>query len=260
MNFRIFCIFVFLIKVMRYFIHLAYNGVRFFGWQKQPNQTSVQEVVTNALCMLLQQNIEIVGAGRTDTGVHALSYYAHFDIAEPINEQDVCYKLNRVLPKDIVVFSIFKVSDNVHARFSAISRTYKYRITNQKNPFAIETEFYFPYQIQIQHMNAASQLLLGTHDFTSFSKLHTDVTNNMCTVTFAKWKELEHGYEFTITANRFLRNMVRSITGTLLDVGMGKLTIEEFEKIIESKNRQNAGKSIAAHGLFLSQIEYANAW
>lgn len=241
---------------MRYFIHLAYNGTRFCGWQVQPHSPSIQETICSVLSKLLGGTIDLTGAGRTDSGVHASCYYAHFETEKEISVQDLKYKLNRMLPNDIVVFEVFPVKADLHARFSATSRTYTYTITSVKNPFAIETEYYFPIKLDVEKMNAAAELLLGTQDFTSFSKLHTDVNNNICTVTHAKWEIVEDKIIFTISANRFLRNMVRSIVGTLIEVGKGQITIDDFSKIIESKDRQNAGQSIPACGLTLSGIEY----
>lgn len=241
---------------MRYFIHLAYNGTRFCGWQIQPNAPSVQETIEKSLTQLLGESIEIVGAGRTDSGVHASDYYAHFECDTDFSCKDLQYRMNRILPYDIVIFDIFPVSNNLHARFSAKSRTYNYVITTQKNPFAIETMYYFPQLVSIEIMNEACKLLLGTQDFTSFSKLHTDVNNNICTITKAEWTYSANTLTFTITANRFLRNMVRSIVGTLLDVGKGKISLTDFQSIINSKDRQKAGVSIPACGLSLSNIEY----
>lgn len=246
----------FIFADMRYFIHMAYNGTRYCGWQIQPNALSVQGELNDALSRILGENIETVGAGRTDSGVHASCFFAHFDTEKTLNLQDVVYKLNRILSRDIVIYNVFPVADDLHARFSALSRTYTYTITKVKNPFAIETELYIPQKINVDEMNAACALLIGTHDFTSFSKFHTDVKNNICTITKAQWEENDRQIIFTITANRFLRNMVRSIVGTLLDVGQKKITVEQFADIVESKNRQNAGQSISACGLSLCDIEY----
>jgi tRNA pseudouridine38-40 synthase len=241
---------------MRFCISLAYNGTRYNGWQIQPNAVSVQETIEKELSKVLQEQISLVGAGRTDTGVHASCYFAHFDINQQFDTKDIVYKLNKMLPPDIVINSIHEVSNEYHARFGAKSRTYIYTLTTVKNPFTIETAWLYPYKIDLELMNKAAAVLMNYMDFTSFSKLHTDVANNNCTITSAKWEQVGNTITFTITANRFLRNMVRSITGTLLDVGQGKITIEDFEKIIESKNRQNAGQSIPAHGLCLVDISY----
>lgn len=241
---------------MRYFINLAYNGTRFSGWQIQPNATTLQGVVTQVLQQLLQEETSVVGAGRTDSGVHSANYFAHFETDKEIATTDLCYKLNRMLPPDIVIFDINPVDNTMHARFSATSRTYTYTITQEKNPFALETEYYFPLNLNIENMNNACKLLIGTQDFTSFSKLHTDVNNNICTITFAQWEQKGKKLIFTITANRFLRNMVRSIVGTMLDVGQNKISLADFSAIIESKNRQMAGMSIPACGLCLCNIQY----
>lgn len=241
---------------MRYFIHLAYNGTRFCGWQIQPHSPSVQETIESVLTTLLNEKIAIVGAGRTDSGVHASDYFAHFETSVEISEQQLLYKMNRMLPYDIVIYKIYAVDNDMHARFSATSRTYTYTITKKKNPFNIETEYYLPCTLDIQKMNTVCQQLIGTKDFTSFSKLHTDVNNNICTITHAEWQETDNKLIFSISANRFLRNMVRSIVGTLIDVGKGKISESDFSEIIESKNRQNAGQSIPACGLCLTKICY----
>lgn len=241
---------------MRYFINLAYNGTRFCGWQIQPNAVSIQEIIQKELSKILQQSIEIVGAGRTDSGVHAKQYYAHFDIEQPIDTIDITYKLNRMIGNDIVIYSIFEVPKELHARFSAKTRTYTYTITKKKNPFLQETALYIPYNLDVALMNKASELLFQYSDFTSFSKLHTDVNTNNCAIYRAEWTEVDDLIIFTITANRFLRNMVRAIVGTMLEIGQSRITIQQFSEIIESKNRQNAGMSIPPQGLCLVDIEY----
>ena len=189
---------------MRYFIHLAYNGTRFCGWQIQPHSPSVQETIEKNLSKILGESISIVGAGRTDSGVHASCYYAHFETTKEFDLQDITYKLNRILPYDIVIYNIYEVTDDLHARFSALSRTYTYTITNIKNPFANETEYYYHTQLDVEAMNAACTYLIGEKDFTSFSKLHTDVNNNICTVTEARWEQNGTKLIFTISANRFI--------------------------------------------------------
>ncbi len=243
---------------MRYFIHLAYNGTRFSGWQIQPNASTIQGALTEVLQQLLGEEINIVGAGRTDSGVHATNYFAHFETEKEISTIDFCYKLNRMLPPDIVIFNIQPVADNMHARFSATARTYTYTITQEKNPFAQETEYYYPFNLNIESMNEACKLLLGTQDFTSFSKLHTDVNNNICTITSAQWEQKDKKLLFTISANRFLRNMVRAIVGTMINVGRNKISLADFSAIIQSKNRQMAGMSIPACGLCLCDIQYTD--
>lgn len=241
---------------MRYFIHLAYNGTRFCGWQIQPKSPSIQESIEDVMSTLLNEKISIVGAGRTDSGVHASNYYAHFETNAEFSEEQLRYKMNRMLPYDIVIYQIYAVPDDMHARFSATSRTYTYTITKKKNPFNAETEYYVPTQLNVHAMNESCKQLIGTKDFTSFSKLHTDVNNNICTITLAEWHETDDKLIFTISANRFLRNMVRSIVGTLIDVGKEKISQTDFVNIIESKNRQNAGQSIPACGLCLTEIRY----
>jgi tRNA pseudouridine38-40 synthase len=216
----------------------------------------VQACIEECLSKIIGESIEIIGAGRTDTGVHASNYYAHVDITHEINCTDVQYKLNKMLSHDIVIYTIFKVNNEFHARFSALWRTYTYTLSLQKNPFLQETTWLYSYPLNIEAMNNAAALLQTYTDFTSFSKLHTDVNNNNCTITYAKWEQKGDLLIFTITANRFLRNMVRAITGTLIDVGRGKTSIPEFCTIIESKNRQNAGTSIPALGLCLVDIGY----
>lgn len=243
---------------MRYFIHLSYNGTNFCGWQIQPNEPSVQETIEKALFYILKEKINITGCGRTDTGVHALSYYAHFDFKEMTSEEleKLTYRLNAFFSYDIRIISIKKVSDDAHARFDAISRTYKYYIATQKQPFNNDFTYYLPRPLNIEKMNKACEKLLTYTDFTSFSKLHTQVNNNNCTINFASWEKEGDLLVFTINANRFLRNMVRSIVGTMIEVGLEKINVEEFCKIIEEKNRSSAGVSVAAKALFLFDVVY----
>lgn len=243
---------------MRYFIHLSYNGTNFCGWQIQPNEPSVQETIEKALFYILKEKINLTGCGRTDTGVHALNYYAHFDFNELTNEEldNLKYRLNSFFSYEIRIITIKKVMDDAHARFDAISRTYKYYIATQKQPFNNDFSYFFPRPLNIEKMNKACEKLLTYTDFTSFSKLHTQVNNNNCTINFANWKKADDLLVFTINANRFLRNMVRSIVGTMIEVGLEKISIDEFCKIIEEKNRSLAGVSVHAKALFLNQIEY----
>lgn len=241
----------------RYFIELAYNGSRYHGWQIQPDASSIQGELNRALSTLLREEIDVVGAGRTDTGVHASFYVAHFDCTEPIAApEQLAYKLNRMTGKDIAISRIYQVAPNRHARFSALSRTYKYYIDKQKNPFTCDYAWKVFPQPDVRKMNEACQALFDYTDFTSFSKLHTDAKTNDCTIMEAHWEETDAQLIFTIKANRFLRNMVRAIVGTLLEVGQGKLTLEEFRKIIESKDRCQAGSSVPGHALFLCDITY----
>lgn len=245
---------------MRCFLRLEYNGSNFFGWQIQPNHISVQESIETGLKLILKEEIEVVGCGRTDTGVHAKDYFAHFDYKELSDEEinQLKYRLNRYFPFDINIKSILRVRDDAHSRFDAIDRTYKYYIAKDKQPFNNDFLYYFPRELDMEEMNLAASKLFNYEDFTSFSKLHTQVNNNNCKILYAKW-EIENGLlVFTISANRFLRNMVRAITGTLLEVGLGKISVEDFERIIEAKDRNKAGRSVSAKGLFLHSISYPN--
>jgi len=241
----------------RYILQISYNGTRYFGWQRQLNAISVQEVIEKTLSTVLREEIAVVGAGRTDTGVHASYYVLHFDTSNEISEPDkLVYHLNRFLPNDIAIQKIRKTSQNFHARFSAVSRTYKYFICTEKNPFQPETCYQFTVPLDIEKMNFAAQVLFEFTDFTSFSKLHTDVKTNNCKIFRAEWNSENSVLVFTIKADRFLRNMVRAIVGTLLEVGKGKMTVNDFRKIIETKDRCAAGTSAPAKGLFLADIEY----
>lgn len=243
----------------RYFIELAYNGRNYHGWQIQPGTPTVQEVLNRALSTLLREEIQVVGAGRTDTGVHASFYVAHFDTCQSLEypEQTV-YKLNRILGKDIAVSRIYPVATDKHARFSAISRTYQYFIDKNKNPFTCEYAWKVYPLPDIRLMNEACQVLFEYRDFTSFSKLHTDVKTNNCIIMDAHWKDTGKQLVFTIKADRFLRNMVRAIVGTMVEIGQGKLTLADFRRIIESRNRCNAGTSVPGHALFLCHVDYEN--
>lgn len=241
----------------RYFIELAYNGSEYNGWQIQPNVPSVQEDLNRALSLLLGQKINVTGAGRTDTGVHASFFVAHFDSFTLIEDTlTLTDKLNRFLNKNIAIKRIYPVKEEAHARFSALSRTYKYYIDKVKNPFTYPFTFRVRPLPDMQRMNEACRILFEYDDFTSFSKLHTDVKTNNCRIMEAYWKEEGHQLVFTIKADRFLRNMVRAIVGTLLQVGQHKITPEQFRRIIESRDRGNAGTSVPGNALFLCDIEY----
>lgn len=241
----------------RYFLQCSYNGTRYHGWQIQPNAISVQEVLEEALSIILREKIAIMGAGRTDTGVHASFFILHFNTSvSEIESAKMVYKLNSFLPSDIAIQKIWKVADEAHARFSALSRTYKYFISTEKNPFNTEISFRYLKPLDVEKMNLAAHTLFDYEDFTSFSRLHTDVKTNNCKIFKAEWTEENNRLVFTIKADRFLRNMVRAIVGTLLEVGLGKLTVDEFKNIIELKDRGAAGASAPAHGLFLVDIEY----
>ncbi|GAP67931.1 tRNA pseudouridine(38-40) synthase [Bacteroidales bacterium 6E] len=241
----------------RYFTELSFKGTRYHGWQVQPNALSVQEVLETTFSTFMRQKIEVTGAGRTDTGVHASFYVAHFDADSlPFAPADLVEKLNRFLPNDIALKSIREVDENLHARFSATRRTYQYFISRVKDPFTLDTSYQYLWPLDVEAMNRAAEVLLQWEDFTSFSKLHTDVKTNNCRVTEAFWKEEGTQLVFTISADRFLRNMVRAIVGTLLEVGRGKLTRDGLIAILEKKDRSEAGTSVLPQGLFLTDIQY----
>lgn len=241
----------------RYFVHLAYHGGAYCGWQTQPGLPTVQQCLEQALSTLLRQPVAVVGCGRTDTGVHASDFYAHFDalLGESTTET-LTFKLNSYLPSDIAIFSIHQVPDNAHARFDAVARTYQYHVSDRRLPFrqGLYCRIYF--QPDIDLMNEAAALLLTYDDFTSFAKLHTQVKTNICHLSQASWTREDDEWVFTIRSNRFLRNMVRSVTGTLLDVGRKKITLDDLKGIIERKDRCAAGVSMPAQGLFLTRVEY----
>lgn len=242
---------------MRYFMELGYNGAPFFGWQVQPGKETVQGCIENALSLLLREAVAVTGCGRTDTGVNARQFFAHFETEQQIDLQKLTDKLNSFLPKEIAICRIFPVEDGMHARFSATSRTYKYYVAVTKNPFNFHYSYRIFQKLDVAKMNEAAAILLETADFTSFSKLHTQVNNNLCRVTEAHWAMEDGVLVFTVTADRFLRNMVRALVGTLLQVGKGKITVEEFRDIIARKDRCAAGDSVPAHALFLENIRYA---
>jgi tRNA pseudouridine38-40 synthase len=241
---------------LRYFIELSYNGKAYHGWQNQPNSISVQQVLEEALSVLLQTKIEIVGAGRTDTGVHASQMFAHFDVEFEIDISTQAFKLNSFLPNDISIHDIFKVKDDAHARFDAISRTYHYKISTTKNVFTINFAYRLQVPLDIKKMNDACNILLQYKDFQCFSKSNTDVKTYYCTIEKAEWIEEQNDLIFIISADRFLRNMVRAIVGTMINIGLGKIQVKDLISIIESKNRSEAGFSVPAHGLYLTQITY----
>jgi tRNA pseudouridine38-40 synthase len=241
---------------LRYFIKLAYNGTHYHGWQYQPNASSVQETMNKAVSVMLHAPINLMGAGRTDTGVHAKEMFAHFDFESSFDIPKLVHKLNSYLPKDIVVFAIIPVHDEAHCRFDALKRTYEYHIHTFKNPFLDGQSCYFHQQLDLDLMNEAAKLLFEHTDFQCFSKVNTDVNTFDCTIFEANWKQENSRLVFTISANRFLRNMVRAIVGTLVNVGLHKITLVDFNTIIESKSRDKAGFSVPAHGLYLTEIEY----
>ncbi len=247
-------------KIMyRYFIEMAYDGTNYHGWQIQPNAASVQQEINNALLKLFRQpEVYVVGAGRTDTGVHADYFVAHFDLAEPIDDVPrALFKFNAILPADISVYSLQLVDDKLHSRFSALSRTYHYRITTHKNPMTRLYSFRPFFPLDFERMNQAAESMLHYTDFTSFSRLHTQVKTNDCNVTCAHWIATgDDTWCFEIRANRFLRNMVRATVGTLFDVGRGKISVDDFRHIIEAKDRALASASAAPQGLSLVDIAY----
>ena len=240
---------------MRLFIELSFNGSNFHGWQIQPNANTIQAELNKALSAILNNVISVAGAGRTDAGVHAKQMFAHFDFEGDFDTEILLTKLNSFLPNDISIHQIFKVDDNAHARFDAISRTYQYYITNKKSPFNKNIYLYYK-TLDIDAMNLTCKYLLGKQDFTSFSKLHTQTHTNDCDVMIANWQQQENELIFTIKADRFLRNMVRAIVGTLLEVGEGKIIAEKIKEIIAKKDRSEAGVSVPAHALFITKIEY----
>lgn len=242
---------------MRYFIYLAYNGKNFCGWQSQPNGVSVQSTLEGALLTILRSTVAVTGAGRTDAGVHAKQMVAHFDREEPIAHLPLLTdKLNRLLPKEIAIDKIVPVRPDAHARFDAVARTYKYYVTGRKDPFNFEGVCKIHGSYDFEAMNRAAAVLSEYIDFTSFSKLHTDVKTNNCRIMQAEWRQEGDLWVFTIRADRFLRNMVRAIVGTLLEVGRGKLSLEGFRRIIEAKDRGKAGTSAPGHALYLVDVAY----
>lgn len=243
---------------LRYFIELSYNGSAYHGWQNQPKAISVQEVIEKALSLLLKETVSIMGAGRTDTGVHAKQMFAHFDTEVVIDATDLVFKLNSFLPKDIAIHNIFKVKDEAHVRFDALSRTYLYRITLQKNVFTFDNVYYVKQNLDVEKMKEASKILFEYKDFQCFSKVNTNVKTYYCDIMQAKWFFENNELHFIIKADRFLRNMVRAIVGTMVQIGLGKLQVDDLHTIIKSKNRSEAGFSVPAHALYLTKIEYPN--
>lgn len=240
----------------RYFLHLAYNGTAYHGWQIQPAAISVQEVLEKCISLKLNEKISLTGCGRTDAGVHAANFYAHFDVQNAIQDtEQFVYRLNNFLPEDIVVYDCKEV-DDIHARFDATSRTYHYFIAEKKNPFHNHDAYYYNGKLDVKMMQMAADTLMDYTDFTSFSKLHTQVKTNNCKIMSARWFYKDDLLVFEIKADRFLRNMVRAIVGTLLEVGKGKMTIEQFRAVVEDKNRCTAGTSMPAHALFLVDVQY----
>ena len=241
----------------RYFLKFAYNGATFHGWQSQPNATSVQECIERAMTMVLRSETALTGAGRTDAGVNAAIMYAHFDVDTEIKDiRSFVARLNSIVGKDIAIYDAIPVHADAHARFDATARTYKYFVHTTKSPFLYPFSWKANCPLDFDLMNEAAEKLYDFTDFTSFSKLHTDVKTNNCKITHARWEREGEQWVFTITADRFLRNMVRAIVGTLVDVGRGKITVKQFCDIIEQKNRCSAGTSMPGNALFLWKVEY----
>ena len=244
---------------MRFFIRFAYDGTAFHGSQRQPNGVTVQETMEQALAMIFREEVPVTFAGRTDAGVHAREMYAHFDIND--NQSSIVnnlkFRLNGILPDSIAIYDIFRVTDDAHARFSAKRRTYEYHVIDHKDPFLLPYATRLRTPLDFVAMNEAARHLIGRQDFASFCRTHTDVKTTICDLTQAEWKELGNGHAvFTISADRFLRNMVRAVVGTLFQVGIGKITKEQFAEVIAQHNRCSAGDSAPAQGLYLTHIEY----
>lgn len=242
---------------MRYFVEISYNGANYHGWQFQPTSNTVQAEIEKGFKVLFRnETFSCVGCGRTDTGVHAKQFFFHFDTNEIFDPVIYTYKLNSILPKDIAVHRIFETKEDAHARFDADSRTYQYLIHGQKDVFLKDSSCFFPIKLDVGAMNEACKELMGEQDFTSFSKVHSDAKTNICTITKAYWIQEGNYYRFEITANRFLRNMVRAIVGTMLEVGVHNISVEDFRQIIANMDRGKAGKSVAGHALYLTKVTY----
>ncbi len=235
---------------------MSYNGGAYHGWQIQPNAVTVQETIQEALSIVLNIQVSITGAGRTDTGVHASQMFAHFDVDKIIDTQNLTFKLNSFLPKDIAIQSIFRVNDDAHTRFHAVKRSYDYKISLKKNVFLFDYSHYMHQNLDVQKMNEAADILLEYQDFQCFSKSNTDVKTYNCKIEYAQWKQDNDMLIFTISADRFLRNMVRAIVGTLVTIGLGKAKVEDMHRIIASKDRSEAGFSVPAKGLYLTEVLY----
>ncbi len=243
---------------MRYFVELSYNGKNYHGWQKQPNSISVQQLVENTLSNVIRKDITIVGCGRTDAGVHASQFFLHFDMEEELDTENLIFKLNSCLPTDIAIYRVFSVSDKDHARFSAVFRSYEYRIFLKKNPFFTDTSWQvYNQNYDLKKMNEAAKILFEYTNFKCFSRSRTDVKTYNCKIMRAEWIQDNDVFVFHIKADRFLRNMVRAIVGTLLQIGQHKITLQDFRRIIESEDRTQAGASAKAKGLFLTEVGYS---
>jgi len=245
---------------MRYFLRIAYDGTDYHGWQTQPNARTVQEVLTTGLTTILRQSVITVGSGRTDTSVHAVEQFVHFDSNTLLDAKTVCHRLNRLLPPDISVRQLYPVGPDAHARFDAVARTYEYRITQVKNPFQQRYAYYLNREVNLNWLNEAAAALLTFEDFTTFSKVKGDTLHYRCHMLAANWQQAGPDLLFTIKANRFLRGMVRLVVGTLLDVGTGKITISDFKDIIAAQDRRQASGAAPAAGLFLKQVTYPSGY
>lgn len=243
-----------------YFFEVAYKGTNYRGWQKQPNAPSVQQKIEEVFSTMLKKEIDILGSGRTDAGVHASSQIFQLKVDGAIDIENVLYRANKMLPHDIALKNVREVNSEAHARFDATSRSYEYKISTKKNPFGPDLVYHFNHSLDFEIMNEAAALLLKYEDFESFSKVKTDVYTFNCHIFEAEWRkdnsEANEEWIFHVTANRFLRGMVRALVGTLLDVGTGKMSVEDFRHVIEAKNRTAAGRAVPAHGLFLSSVKY----
>lgn len=242
----------------RYFIYISFKGTSYHGWQVQPKAVTIQKILDEAITVILGEKISTTGAGRTDAGVHAQVFCAHFDSQNPdlAKRKNLIFRLNRFLPEDISVSEIKKVLPEANARFRAISRTYKYYISRVKDPFSVGSSWFIHGDLDVEAMNLASKILLNHSDFTSFSRLHSDNKTNLCKIYIAEWENCGNILVFTIRADRFLRNMVRAIVGTMIEAGRGRISPDDFESILVSRNRSSAGMSAPAAGLFLTSIEY----
>ncbi len=241
---------------MRYFLDISYDGQPYHGWQKQENAITVQEVIENAISTILKDKINITGSGRTDTGVHAIQQIAHFDFPGNLDRDQLKYGLNSLLDNSISINQINKVTNDAHARFDATGRTYQYFIHRNKNPFLVNRSYYFKPELDLQKIGEACDIICKWRNFKAFSKVKTEVDNFECEIFTAKWEYHENGHVFTVTANRFLRGMVRAMVGTLIEIGQSKLSVREFALILENGNRSEAGTSVPAHGLVLSEVKY----
>jgi tRNA pseudouridine38-40 synthase len=240
----------------RYFLELAYSGSNYHGWQVQQNALSIQEVLENRIGKIVGEKVATTASGRTDTGVHALQQFVHLDMPRDFQKDDFLYRANAILPPDITIKSIFKVKEDAHARFSAHTRSYQYKLHTNKDPFLYGYSYLYPHPVRAHDMNEASVNLIGEKDFKSFSRVKTGVMHFVCNISKANWAESNGNYLFNISSNRFLRGMVRAIVGSLLEVGKGTISVQEFGEIIESKDRKKAGRAVPACGLYLSEVKY----